>query len=227
MKTFKALLIGIMLFASMMAMGACGANEEGNEQESTSITTTTTAITDTKVESINGVWGLYANNELQKSYTGIASNDNGDRYIANGLVDFSYNGTVAYNGETYKVVDGRATKITLPPLSEFSDNILFSDSVRNDKTGNWRMARVYTNKIFANYAKQYYDEYFKADNEVHYIVDLNQKTTTAMTVSDGTIFLTVHVYQDKEEHDANLLGGGAVLNTYHVDKNTGEITFSE
>lgn len=229
MKTRKQLLVAVILLMAMITMVACGSDVSENEAEpeTSTVTTTVKVISKGSVENINGVWGLYANNELQDSFTGIASNDLGDWYIVNGLVDFSYNGTVTYENETYNVANGKASKLMLAPLSEYSDNILFSDSVRNDKTGNWRLARVYTNQIFANYAKQYYDEYFKADNEVHFIVDLNQKTTTTMTVADGTLFLTVHQYQDKEEHDATLLGSGAVLKTYHVDKNTGAITFQE
>lgn len=103
-------------------------------------------------------------------------------------------------------------------------DISFSKSVRNDVTGRWRLAKVATNTPTEEYALDYYKAFFKDDDEVHIIVNFTLKTTTFLN-SAGTniIFCDIHEYVDKEEHDASALGGGMLLASYGINKETGAI----
>lgn len=103
-------------------------------------------------------------------------------------------------------------------------NILFDDSVRNDVTGNWRLARIAENNFnFAEYAVDYYNKYFKADNEVHAIVNFTTNTTTRINANSTMLFVSVYEYVPKEEHDAKILFGGQKLSDYIVYLDNGDI----
>lgn len=104
-------------------------------------------------------------------------------------------------------------------LDEMS--VIFSDSVRNDVTGNWRMAKVTGNKSAEEYAADYYKEYFKAENEVHAVVNFTLNTTACITYTGGKINVRIYEYVDGEEHDAKALFGGEKLAEYNVDPDTG------
>ena len=96
-------------------------------------------------------------------------------------------------------------------------------NVRNDVTGNWRIATIAENIEMQDYALDYYKEYFKSDDEIHAIVNFNYKTTTKISVMGNLLDVSVYEYVDKEEHDAKLLFSGMLLKEYHVNKDTGEI----
>ncbi len=55
-------------------------------------------------------WWYIKNGKVDFSFNGIASNKNGSWYVKNGKVDFSYNGKYTYNGDLYRVVNGKAKK---------------------------------------------------------------------------------------------------------------------
>jgi hypothetical protein len=108
--------------------------------------------------------------------------------------------------------------------STSKDDISFVVSnVRNDVTGNWRIATIVENIEMQDYALDYYKEYFKSDDEIHAIVNFNYKTTTKISVMGNLLDVSVYEYVDKEEHDAKLLFSGMLLKEYHVNKDTGEI----
>lgn len=111
------------------------------------------------------------------------------------------------------------------PGKDISDkNILFDDSVRNDKTGRWRLARCSAGVFIPDYAVSYYRTYFKADDEVHIFIDFGLKTTAVITAGSGNIYISIYEYVDKEEHDATLIPAGQKLGSYIVDIQTGEVT---
>lgn len=99
----------------------------------------------------------------------------------------------------------------------------YVSNVRNDVTGNWRVATIAESIQMQDYAVDYYNEYFEDDSEIHAIVNFNYNTTTQISVAGDTIFVTVYDYVKGEEHDAKLMFSGTVLKSYMVDKNTGEI----
>ena len=108
--------------------------------------------------------------------------------------------------------------------STSKDDISFVVSnVRNDVTGNWRIATIAENIEMQDYALDYYKEYFKSDDEIHAIVNFNYKITTKISVMGNLLDVSVYEYVDKEEHDAKLLFSGMLLKEYHVNKDTGEI----
>lgn len=96
-------------------------------------------------------------------------------------------------------------------------------NVRNDVTGNWRIATIAENIQMQDYALEYYKKYFKSDDEIHAIVNFNYNTTTKISDMGSTLDVTVYDYVDKEEHDAKLLFSGTLLSEYHIDKETGSI----
>lgn len=110
-------------------------------------------------------------------------------------------------------------------LGEMS--VIFSDSVRNDVTGNWRMAKVTGSKSAEEYAADYYKEYFKAENEVHIIVNFTLNTTSVLTYGNGEIYVRIYEYVDGEEHDAKKIPSGESLAEYHINADTGEIVIRE
>ena len=104
------------------------------------------------------------------------------------------------------------------------DGIKFTVSdVRNDKTGNWRIALIAENIEMQNCALDYYKHYFKDDKEIHAIVNFNYNTTTKISVVGNKLDVSVFEYVKKEEHDANLLFSGQLLKEYLVDKETGAV----
>lgn len=107
-----------------------------------------------------------------------------------------------------------------------NDNIrvFFETSVREDVTGNWRLARVATEKQIETYALEYYTSYFQSDDEIHAIINSTLNTTNKLTKTSPDILdVVVYDYVDKEEHDANILFSGTVLANYQINISTGEI----
>lgn len=79
-------------------------------------------------------------------------------------------------------------------LDEMS--IIYSDSVRDDKTGNWRLAKVTGAKSAEEYALDYYNEFFTEDSELHAIVNYDLNTTACLTVISGNINVRIYEHVD-------------------------------
>ena len=102
----------IILIASLSRRDKSEPAEETTVAQPTTVVTVTTAApvevpANAVVEQNGDVWGLYENGNLVNTFTGIASNDLGNWYIKDGLVDFSYTGPVTYNNAVYNVVNGQ------------------------------------------------------------------------------------------------------------------------
>lgn len=102
-------------------------------------------------------------------------------------------------------------------------NVMFSDTYRNDVTGNWRLSRIAENINIEEYAIDYYNNYFKSDSEIHIIINFSLNTTTRIAVMGNLLDVSIMEYVDKEEHDAALACSGMLLSEYHVNIDTGEI----
>lgn len=100
--------------------------------------------------------------------------------------------------------------------------IHFNDSVRNDVTGDWKISSTSDSLVPADYAIEYYEEMFSADDEIHGIWNATLKTTTCIKKFENLLFVDTYEYVDGEEHDANKLFGGALLDSQIVDLETGE-----
>lgn len=100
--------------------------------------------------------------------------------------------------------------------------LLFSDSVRNDVTGRWRLSSTSSSMVPADYAMEYYNAMFSSDDEIHGIWNATLNTTTCIKVMSGLLFVDTYEYVDGEEHDANLLFSGALLDSKCINLSTGE-----
>ncbi len=109
-------------------------------------------------------------------------------------------------------------------ISALDSSFSVSD-VRNDVTGKLRISVVAENMQMVEYALNYYNRYIHNNEEVHGIVNFNNYTTTYISSlgMDDRLFVTVHEYVDGEEHDANLLFSGMVLEDYIVYTDNGDI----
>lgn len=108
-------------------------------------------------------------------------------------------------------------------FSEDAMSILYSESVRNDATGNWRLARISAGIQMEEYALSYYQNYFTSDSEVHAIVDFGANTTTMITSMGSALSVRIYQYIEDEEHDAKVLGSGEKLAEYMVYTDNGDI----
>ena len=97
------------------------------------------------------------------------------------------------------------------------------DKVRNDVTGKWRVSAISADVQMVEYAKDYYQWKFTNDDEIHCIVNFYNNTTTKIQYLSGNLFVTVHEYVKGEEHDANLMFSGTVLQDFIVYLDNGDI----
>ncbi len=101
-------------------------------------------------------------------------------------------------------------------------NLNFSDSVRNDVTGKWRLATTADSMAPADCALEYYEALFSSDDEIHAVWNATLGTMTRITASGGLLFVDTLEYVKGEEHDANLLFSGELLDSRIYDIATGE-----
>lgn len=102
-------------------------------------------------------------------------------------------------------------------------DIIFSETVRDDKTGNWRLAKVTGSKSAEEYAVDYYKQYFKADNEVHAVVNYTLNTTACITCVGDTLNVRIYEHIEDEEQYAENLFTGTKYAEYNVNKSTGDV----
>ena len=111
------------------------------------------------------------------------------------------------------------------PQNPYEETDFACSTVRNDKTGNWRISVINKGFDINDYAKQYYDDHV-GDGEIHAIVNFANNTTTKISKVGGLINVTVHEYVEDEEHDANALFSGMTLSDKYFDPETGaEVEF--
>lgn len=103
-------------------------------------------------------------------------------------------------------------------------DISFQNSIRNDVTNKWRLARVATSKDIVEYAKEYHDTYFLSDDEIHAVINFTLNTTNKLSMLSPDIMdIQIMEYVDNEELDANILFSGMLLGEYHLTLSTGEV----
>lgn len=137
---------------------------------------------------------------------------------------------VQYSEESTPSTETEAVQSEIPTAIKSGNyeidgiDFLFSDSVRNDVTGNWRISLISDSATPETYALDYYNTLFSSDDEIHAIVNFSLNTTTKISVLyAGVLDVTVLEYVDGEEHDAKKLFGGSLLKEYWVHTDTGEI----
>lgn len=113
-----------------------------------------------------------------------------------------------------------------PAASSLDVDVTFYDTFKNDTTGKWRKALVSTNEDIQEYALDYYQEYFKSDDEVHVIYNFSLNTVNCLTVNGDTLFINITDYVDDEEHDAKAACGGTHLGDLQISIESGEVTYN-
>ena len=101
-------------------------------------------------------------------------------------------------------------------------DLLFYDSVRNDVTGRWRYSATSSSTVPADFALEYYNEMFSSDDELHGVWNTTLGTMTSISTYGNMLFVDTHEYVDGEEHDANLMFSGMLLDSKIIDIATGE-----
>lgn len=81
----------------------------------------------------------------------------------------------------------------------------------DDVTGNWRLSTVVTSKSIKDYAFDYYKAYFNNDNEIHWIINYADNTTSRINCMDGYLFVSTYSHVDGEENSAKEIGGGSFI----------------
>jgi len=128
--------------------------------------------------------------------------------------------TVSDSSEKEKETE---TETTEKSVAMDGVDIIFSDNVKNDATGNMRLAKVTGEKSVEKYVLDYYKMYFKSDQEVHAIVNYTLNTTACVTSVGDKINVRIYEHIDGEEQDAKKLFTGEKYTEYNVDKETGAI----
>lgn len=106
-------------------------------------------------------------------------------------------------------------------LSESGLEFNFRPSVRNDVTGNWRLAITSDSIAPAECAIEYYETMFNSDDEIHGIWNATLGTMTQISAGTGMLFVNTYEYVEGEEHDAKLMFSGTKLTSEVYDLSTG------
>lgn len=127
---------------------------------------------------------------------------------------------------TSETVSSTEVSDDAPAASSLNVDVTFYDAFKNDTTGKWRKALVSTSKDIQEYALDYYQEYFKSDDEVHVIYNFSLNTVNCLTVNGDTLFISITDYVNDEEHDAKAACGGAHLGDLQISIESGEIIYN-
>ena len=100
--------------------------------------------------------------------------------------------------------------------------LFYYNSVENDVIGNLRRSATADNYTPEEYALEYYNEMFSSADEVQSVGKTIQGTNTRLSVSDNFLFVDTLKYVEGEEHDANLLFSGDLLDSMVINLETGE-----
>lgn len=106
-------------------------------------------------------------------------------------------------------------------------DILFSDNIRNDVTGNLRLATFSESVDFKKYVLSYCKEYFKNEKEVHMIVNFTNKVTIKINDVGDRYSVSTFEHVKGEEHDAKTIPSGMKLGECNVYKDNGDIEVVE
>jgi hypothetical protein len=110
---------------------------------------------------------------------------------------------------------------TTENLPEELQDLTVTDT-RGDTTGNWRKVVTPANVNMPENALTYFNEYME-EGEVHHIISFATNTTTLISDIGGTLYVDITEYEEREEHSADTIGGGMLLQSFIVYKENGEI----
>ena len=102
-------------------------------------------------------------------------------------------------------------------------DVIFRDSIREDSTGNWRLAMASTSEDFLSYAASYYENYFKSDDETHFFINTTLGTTASVTKLADMLGVYMYDHVEGEEHSAKKIPEGTYLGQYWIYLDNGDI----
>lgn len=102
-------------------------------------------------------------------------------------------------------------------------DVTFRDSIREDSTGNWRLAMASTSEDFLSYAASYYENYFKSDDETHFFINTTLGTTASVTKLADMLCVYMYDHVEGEEHSAKKIPEGTYLGQYWIYLDNGDI----
>lgn len=106
-------------------------------------------------------------------------------------------------------------------LPEEIQDLTVTDT-RDDTTGNWRKVVTPANVNMPENALTYFNEYME-EGEVHHIISFATNTTSMISDIGGMLYVDITEYEEREEHSADTIGGGMLLQSFVVYKENGEI----
>ena len=206
----------LMSFMLAISISGCGNNEPS--QNAVSQETTASQRQETNQDKITLEDELSQDTnqiEIQETITGQEENTSSET-ISNEETEVNL-ATPEVEHRTGEEIIGISNK----DISELSP--IFHANVRNDKTGNWRLATISENVDIQEYILSYYQTYFKDDSELHFIVNMTRKITTRISCIGDMLYISQYDYLDDEEHDAILLGSGTHLGQSRIYMDNGDI----
>lgn len=103
-------------------------------------------------------------------------------------------------------------------------NLSFMGKVNGDTTGRWKLAEYVSAETAETIAVEYYNAFFEADDEIHWVINFGTHTTARISkLTDDHLDVYITEYVEHEETDAKEIGSGLKLKEYLVTISTGEI----
>lgn len=126
--------------------------------------------------------------------------------------------------ESLESTDRSENKEALKEALKDKEGLVWFGDVRNDVTGNWRLAEYASSDTLVTFAAEYYNAFFDSDKEIHAVINMSTHVTGQISkIMDDTLDVTLYEYVDGEEHDAKELFSGMLLKEYLVTISTGDI----
>ncbi len=163
------------------------------------------------------------NGDIEKVY--VESNENNTKPYITTTTSANENSTTQTQKTTNAPTVEHRTGENIIGISDKSvSGISFSVSkVQNDVTGNWRISTIAENIDIEYYALDYVKRYLHNKSQVHAIVNFTRNTTTSIKKYGNIIYVDIYDYVKGEEHDANRLFTGTLLQQYFVYIDNGDI----
>ena len=109
------------------------------------------------------------------------------------------------------------------PAKNLIDGVVvdYRGAFDDDVTGNWRLSAVVTEKTIDEFAFDYYKSYFNSDDEIHWVVNYSDNTTSCINCISGYLSITEYSHVDGEENSAKKIGGGSHISDFLISAKDG------
>ncbi len=118
-------------------------------------------------------------------------------------------GEVLEKDEIKGEIIGKSNK-DVEAISDFNPS-----NINSEILGMGKVLTISESIPIEEYALSYSEEYM-GENEIHYIINTKDNTTTSIKKLDQVIYVDIMEYVEKEEEDASILGSGLKLSGYKI-----------